>query len=447
MSSVAKDSPLSNALLCSVGWTMYHSVTRNRDLMRRSTMKLRFPVISFVGLVTVLLVLALGITKVSSAANATSAPFTLWDPTTPVPASSEIPQLEDVRFSMIKRRQPKLDGFDWLHGVALSWHKGTLFSSFGHNKGIENTPTEINQGRRSSDHGRSWSPVELIAPTDGPDCRSHGVFLSHGGTLWLFLGRFGNDLEGRKYARLKTEAFVLHEPTDTWVSRGKVADTFWPCDEPLPTKDGNWIMGGMRIHPLNPGPGMSAKPAVAVSHGGDLTRWDTIEIPAPEDLQKIWGETTVLVDGNHVLAVARGASGQLCNALVSTSQDGGRTWTTLRRSNLPMTNSKAYGGTLSNGQRFLIGTMYQGVTGQRAPLTIAVTRPGEKTFCRIWRIRGAIRPEAGEKQDHRVAYPYAIEHDGQLYVGYSTGLGGNRNNGELAVFSISSLSVARASDQ
>ena len=389
----------------------------------------------------VVLVWMLGVAKVPVADDTTKQPYVLWDPARPVPTAAEIPQLDGVRFSMIKRRRPQHDGFDWLHGVALSRHKGTLFSCFGHNKGLENTPTEINQGRRSNDGGLTWSPVELIASTDGGDARSHGVFLSHGGALWIFLGRFGNDRYGHKYARLKTEAFTLNEQTDKWESRGYVADLFWPCDEPLRTKDGNWIMGGMRIHPLNPERGLSAKPAVAVSHGGDLTRWDAIEIPTPQDLQKIWGETTVIVDGNEVLAVVRGASGKLCNALVATSLDGGRTWTTLRRSNLPMSNSKAFGGTLSNGQRYLIGTMYRGTIGRRSPLTIAVTRPGQQTFRRIWRIRDAIRPEAGETTDHRLAYPYAIEHDGHLYVGYSTGLGGNRNNAELAVFPISRLAV------
>ena len=106
-----------------------------------------------------------------------------------------------------------------------------------------------------------------------------------------------------------------------------------------------------------------------------------------------------------------------------------------------MNTSKVYGGTLSNGQRYLIGTTHRGAGGRRDPLTIAVTRPGEKTFCRIWRIRDGIRLGSGEKQNHYLAYPYAIEHDGNLYVGYSTGLGGNRNNAELAVFPISSLAV------
>lgn len=382
---------------------------------------------------------AVAISEASAADSAEKRPYVLWDPALPVPAASEIPLLEGVRFSMIKRREPQKDGFDWLHGVALSWHKGTLFACFGHNKGRENTPTEINQGRRSTDGGRTWSPVELIAPTDGPDARSHGVFLSHKGTLWLFLGRFRDDSQGRKYARLATEAFTLNEKTDKWESRGKVADVFWPCDEPLRTKDGNWVTGGMIIHPEN---WHHARPAVALSHGDDLTKWDAIEIPTPKDMKKIWGETTVIVDGNDVLAVVRGGR-KICNALVSTSTDGGRTWTELRKSNLPMNTSKPYGGTLSNGQRYLIGTTYRGATGRRDPLTIAVTRPGEKTFCRIWRIRDGIRPGSGEKKRQRLAYPYAIEHDGNLYVAYSTGLGGNRNNAELAAIPLKSLAVEK----
>ena len=40
-----------------------------------------------------------------------------------------------------------------------------------------------------------------------------------------------------------------------------------------------------------------------------------------------------------------------------------------------------------------------------------------------------------------LAYPYAVEHDGKLYVAYSNGggRGGNRNSAELAVIPVASL--------
>ncbi len=56
-------------------------------------------------------------------------PFPLWDDTVPLPTAAETPVLEHVRFSRIKQREPEVDGFHWLHGVAIVRHKGRLFTN------------------------------------------------------------------------------------------------------------------------------------------------------------------------------------------------------------------------------------------------------------------------------------------------------------------------------
>lgn len=67
-----------------------------------------------------------------------------------------------------------------------------------------------------------------------------------------------------------------------------------------------------------------------------------------------------------------------------------------------------------------------------------------QTFVRLFRIRDAICDGRGESLPlAALSYPYAVEHNGMLYVGYSNdgGRGGNRNSAELAVIPITSLSV------
>ena len=60
----------------------------------------------------------------------------------------------------------------------------------------------------------------------------------------------------------------------------------------------------------------------------------------------------------------------------------------------------------------------------------------------VIRIRDGIRPGVGDKKYARLSYPYAIEHDGKLYVIYSAGQhGGIENNAELANIPIESLAV------
>ena len=111
-------------------------------------------------------------------------------------------------------------------------------------------------------------------------------------------------------------------------------------------------------------------------------------------------------------------------------------------SNLPMTPSKPCGGVLSTGQRYLIGTIAADAGFRRAPLTIAVSRPGERLFCRIFCITDRTLRENPKGAQPRLAYPYAFEYDRKLYVVYSAALQrGNLNDAELAVFSVDDLKV------
>jgi len=183
---------------------------------------------------------------------------------------------------------------------------------------------------------------------------------------------------------------------------------------------------------------------VAISHGDDFTKWDLVIIPPADGLGGMWGESAVIVDGRRVTNIAR--YGRKSLALVAQSDDFGRTWTTSRPSNLPMTPKKPCAGTLSTGQRFLISS------NPMTSLTIALSRPGEETFSRLFVIRHAVFPE-GPGESHKSAfltYPCAVEHAGHLYVGYSNRGGNvgrvgegrelwNNNSAELAVIPIESL--------
>ena len=75
---------------------------------------------------------------------------------------------------------------------------------------------------------------------------------------------------------------------------------------------------------------------------------------------------------------------------------------------------------------------------------IAVSHPDEHGFSRVYRIRDAVHPgPAGSHAQTRLSYPYAVKHDGCLYVGYSNdgSRGGNRNSAELAVIPLASLQI------
>ena len=358
----------------------------------------------------------------------------------PVPKTADTPVLAGTEFRVIKPYEFDKDGYRFLHGVALAWHAGKLYASFGHNTGGENTDTEEARVRVSEDGGQTWGAVTTIDDGDEPGVGvSHGVFLSHAGRLWAFHGAYSGTLE-----KVHTRAYILDEGTGAWERKGTVLEGgFWPLQEPLRMDDGNWIMAGISVGKGNPA-------AVAISHGKDFTTWDLVVIPKPADL-KMWGESAVFLDGKRVVNIAR-CDGKQPEALVAVSEDFGRTWSESRPTNLPMAASKPYAGTLSTGQRYLVCSTTADGGNRRSPLTIAVSRFKEDTFSKIFVIRHARFSEGPGESNPKCAlsYPYAIERDGKLYVGYSNSGGGigrkgegrqlwNNNSAELAIIPLDAL--------
>ena len=372
-----------------------------------------------------------GLTSVPVKALTPKPPVKLWGGSA-LPKSSEAEALKGVRFHVIKQWEPKVDGYQWLHGVGLAWHKGRLYASYGHNVGRENTLTEEGRYSVSNDGGATWSkPMTIDVGTEADDLAvSHGVFLSLKGRLWSFLGAFHGTRE-----RVHTRAYILDESSGSWEPKGAViGGGFWPMQEPVKMSDANWILPGFIVGDGNPA-------AVAISEGDDLTKWNLVVIPKGPGVGNMWGESSIVVDGARVSNIARYGAKPL--ALAALSGDFGRNWTPMRESNLPMATSKPASGMLSTGQRYLVcSTTADGGT-RRFPLTIAVSRPGEAEFSKVFVIRHAEFPGGPGESHARAAlsYPYTIEHGGNLYIGYSNagGRGGNHNSAELAIVPITSL--------
>lgn len=356
----------------------------------------------------------------------------LWDERVALPKSAELPAVQGAEFHVIKKKAPDTDGAKWTLGVGLAWHKGRLFASYGFNIGDENTPTEEAHVRVSADAGKSWAAPVVMDHGEGNLGVSHGVFLSHQDKLWAFMGAFYN-----RFQRTHTRAYTLNETSGAWEPRGVVIDAgFWPMQEPQKMADGNWIMAGARVsHGFDV---VGDLPAVAISEGDDFTKWKMVLIPAAKGVGNIWGESTVIVEGKRIINISRYGTKAL--ALVSVSDDHGRTWTPTAPSNLPMATSKPYAGILSTGQRYLVCTTTADTGGKRSPLTIAVSKAGESVFSKVFVIRRSIFPEGPGVSDPRAdfSYPYAVENDGKLFIGYTHK---SHAANELAVVPIKSLAL------
>jgi len=362
------------------------------------------------------------------------ADFPLWDDSQKLNEAKDLPVLEGVDFHVIKKWDKAADGYTFLHGVGLAWHKGKLYASIGHNQGAENTVSEEAQYCVSEDGGKTWIELRVIDAGEEKDLAiSHGVFLSHAGKLWAFHGAYYNKME-----RIHTRAYSLNEATGQWTKHGVVLENgFWALNQPVKMDDGNWIIAGISAGAYSNKGTFPA--AVAISNGDDFTKWDFVSIPVHEGL-KMWGESSIIVDGANVLNIARYGGKPL--ALIAKSADYGRTWSTMGESNLPMTTSKPAAGMLSTGQRYLVCTTAANNGGKRFPLTIAVSKPGSPLLSQVFVIRHAEHSGPGESNPKAaLSYPCATEHEGKLYIGFSNngGRGGNHNSAEMAVLPIERL--------
>lgn len=161
-------------------------------------------------------------------------------------------------------------------------------------------------------------------------------------------------------------------------------------------------------------------------------------IPRGAGLRNTWGRSSIFVDGRHVTNIARYGGKAL--ALAALSNDYGRTWTPSAESNLPMATSKPCSGVLSEGQRYLICSTTADGRGRRSLLTITMGKHGENTLSKVFVIRHVVFEDGPGESDRRAAlsYPYAVEYQDKLYVGYSNNgqRQGNNNSAELAVIPI-----------
>jgi CubicO group peptidase (beta-lactamase class C family) len=338
-------------------------------------------------------------------------PFALWGEGVPFPTHESLASPDGAKDVMVHRAGA--DAYNFLHDSAIVQHKGKLLAAWYSCPRGEMVGESLIRSRRSQDGGRTWSGVETIAS----DIRKQGImyvpvaFLSHGGTLYAFI----TNMKGGPDLVQNCEVFVLNEETNTWISRGFIAGPFLPNCAPQRLADGNFLMAGRVADQPGQKPTI---PAVAISSGEDLEKpWSLVRLLPRgklDDGQRIpCPETTVLVEGRELTAFVRREN---ANSLVFFSHDNGQTWSGPCEHNFPMASSKIYAGLLSTGQRYLLCNLPTG--RYRDLLVIAVSRPGEKTFVKTWKIRDGYAPAL--RVGPEWSYPCAVEADGNLHVVYTS---------------------------
>lgn len=320
----------------------------------------------------------------------------------------QIPDNRDIQVQIIQRP----DEYRFLHDCMIEFFHGKLYTAWYNCPIGEMADRSVIRGRVSSDNGKSWGPIQMMAedPTDQfiyvPP--AFGV-CPVTDSLYLFASRMtGPDLVH------DLDLFQLQESDGSWKFIRRITEPFLPNTQIQKLPNGKLIVGGRLSPVMDSYPEI---PAVAISDSGKIDApWRIVKIQdkvkAPDGNNPL-PETALLLDGMNITAFVRNNNGY---PLMYESQDGGETWSEPLEHNLPAGSSKLAAGLLSNRQRYLICN----IEGQqRNTLALFLSAPGEKTFSEVSLIRNGT--DEALQATPEWSYPAAIEYQNELLIVCTSG--------------------------
>jgi hypothetical protein len=360
--------------------------------------------------------------------------YELWDSASALPRPGQVPDLRVMTHVTVHRAMA--GEFQFLHESSITVHDGRLVAAWANDPRDENSAEGVVRAAWSDDGGLSWSKPQMLGPgyhaPAGLECDNHTALHSHGGRLYAYASRWlGGPLEDLGWHPLpsmRAVQFVYDPATDSWSETGITIPEFLMMHGPQPLPGGGWIMAGEFGF---------YQPAVAVCEDDTFTVWKTYPITTVRKLK--FPEPTVIVEQDRLVAIIRNAfmmGPPQDYGLVSESFDNGRTWSEAQLCNLPMVDSKPFGGILSTGQRYLVFN-YPDPRSRRGNLVVGVSRPGSDRLSLLRTIRQGVPPVqlVGECKEPQWSYPYAVEHEDKLYVTYSI----SKEDCALTIIPLSSL--------
>ena len=313
--------------------------------------------------------------------------------------------------------------YRFLHEAAVISFKGVLYTSWYNCHTTELRGRTPIRGRRSSDGGRTWSDVEVIA-----DDNTAGilwcppVYGIYDDRLWMFM----NEMTSADHIHA-LDLFVLDEETGKFTPVWSLPVAFKLNTNVVTLSDGRLMLPGRVADHID---GFPDIPAVMISDSGRIdAEWRLVKLQEnnllPDGTRLIHPEISPIVRGSEILMFCRDDDRKV--PLVYVSHDSGESWSGPYAADIPFSSSKIYSGTLSDGRDYVIGNEFPG----RERLFMLLTEPGGGKFTKRLILRDGFDERFGYgKMWH---YPSAAEADGKLYVVYSADA---ENIGRGAVMSV-----------
>jgi len=330
--------------------------------------------------------------------------------------------METIGMPYVHVHDPGEEFGRFLHEAAIVEYEGVLYASWYNCKDKELVGYTPIVGRRSYDHGKTWTAPEIIA-----EDRSERILYCppvYGicdGKLYMLI----NQMVSADHMHA-LDLYVLNQTTDRF-------ELLW--SRPIPFKlntnvvqlpNGKLILPG-RIAELD---GFPNTPAVMISDSGKIdAQWRVVKVAPngtlPDGSSLVHPETTLICCDNVLYLFNRNDRRRI--PLVYVSRDFGESWSELISHDIPYISSKIYSGVLSDGRFYLIANIDH---YSRSKLVLYISEKGKLNFTRQ---KLLINCDASAEDILRCHYPAAVESDGKLYVIASMDYVGKELKGRGAV--------------
>lgn len=314
---------------------------------------------------------------------------------------------------------PSDDTDHFSHGAVMASFKGVLYCMWQSSATNEDSEDTWVAYSRSQDDGQTWcKPMVLAASIDNGYCSSGGWLVTQD-SLIGYINTWPADLSPKGgYTRYVASADGLNwtAPADVLMADGSRLDGIFE-------QDPHRLSSGRIVNSAHMQPGLHICPIYTDDASG-VRGWKRGSFAYTDNGdQSVEMEPSLFEQSDGTLVMIFRDQKSSYYKLAASSKDGGETWTTAEKSNMPDARTKQSAGNLPDGTAYMAGNPVK--NKRRVPLALSLSTNG-KVFTQAYLLRSdediqALRyPGKAKSSNSGYSYPKSMVAGDFLYVAYAT---------------------------
>lgn len=311
-----------------------------------------------------------------------------------------------------------VERWTYCHHPSMAVYNGRFYVIFSNGPAGEDEPGQRILLTTSDDFTEWTEPTVLLEPEMG--AYGQPKILTPGGITVLddrlVLYYTVNDNDGETNKRIDPVLYaVTSEDGWTWSEPVNLKMRVFPCHRPLTLSTGRIVLTGNTLFYYTDDPSGVGR----IWHRGRYVASGTEGEEPYLTVRPSLCEGALVEHNDGTLYCLFRSTGRNYDGYLwqSESRNGGADWTYPVKSRFTDNNTKSFFGNLPDGRYFYVGTPDKSAPGTRWPLVLAVSEDGFD-FDKSWILSDDHYTQlyAGRWKGGDYGYPYALVHDGYVYV-------------------------------